>query len=183
MRKKWKDIDEYDGYQVSDHGDVRSYINNRHGPNRNAKPHLLTQIKNKKGYPTVQLGRGNRKLVNRLVAKAFIPNPNNIPIVRHLDDNPSNNHVSNLAWGTQVDNMQDCIKHGRLVGDTRRAIEATKKPVRATSLDGKYSRNFSSMNEAARELDLWPQHVSRVAKGELKQTGGYKFNYLNEGVI
>lgn len=177
--EEWRDIKGFPGYQVSKHGEVRSYINNRYGPSLK-DPRLLKSIKTRRGYDTVCLGRGNRKLVHRLVAEAFIPNPDDLPIVRHLDDDPSNNLIDNLAWGTQTDNMQDCVKHGRLVGDTRAAIEVTKIPIVAISLYDGHHIVFSSLHEAARELDLWPQHISSVLKRRLRQTGGYAFEYLDE---
>lgn len=174
----WRDIDNYPGYQISNLGNVRSYINNRHGVCDEWHP--LKPVYNKRGYPTVCLGRGNRKLVSRLVAEAFISNPDGLPIVRHLDDNPSNNHINNLAWGTQVDNMQDCVKHGRLVGDTNPAIESTKKRIIATPVNGGESIVFSSIHDAARSLNVWPQHVSNVAHGRIRQTGGWVFRFLDE---
>ena len=51
---------------------------------------------------------------HRLVAEAYIPNPGNLPLVRHLDDNPLNNHISNLAWGTKSDNTFDGIRNGKI---------------------------------------------------------------------
>lgn len=168
MKEVWRDVVGHDGYQVSNLGNVRSYVKNKDGKD-------LKFIKNKQGYDTVCLRRGNRRLVHRLVADAFIPNPDNLPLVRHMDDNPSNNRVDNLAWGTQTDNMQDCVRHGRLVGDTRAAIESKRKMVIATNLSTGEELTFISMNEAARELDLWVQHISRVVKGEIKQTGGWSF--------
>lgn len=178
MPEKWKDIDGHEGYQVSSSGRVRSRINNRHGVG--TEYHELKQCPNKKGYPTVQLGRGKRFLVHRLVASAFIPNPKNLPLVRHMDDDPFNNRAKNLKWGTQTDNMQDCVRHGRLVGDTRSAIEATKKPVIAISKDGAQRIHFDSQGDAARTLNLWPQHVSNVLKGRISQTGGWRFEYPEE---
>lgn len=177
--EEWRDIDGFPGYQVSNTGKVRSFINNRYGIG--CESHELKPVNNRHGYPTVCLGRGNRRLVSRLVASAYIPNPNNLPLIRHMDDNPQNNSVDNLKWGTQVDNMQDCVKHGRLIGNTMPAIESIKKPVIATSLDGTKCIRFASVNEAARELDLWPQHVSGVALGKLRQTGGWIFRYEEEG--
>nr|UWG84829.1 MAG: zinc-binding loop region of homing endonuclease [Bacteriophage sp.] len=53
------------------------------------------------------------KGVHRLVALAYIPNPNNYPIVRHLDDIGTHNTVNNLRWGTQKDNVNDSIINGR----------------------------------------------------------------------
>lgn len=168
MKEVWKDVVGHDGYQVSNLGNVRSYVRNKDGRD-------LKFVKNRQGYNTVCLGRGNRRLVHRLVADAFIPNPDKLPIVRHMDDNPSNNIVNNLAWGTQTDNMQDCVQHGILVGDTRAAIEANKKSVIATNLKTGEERVYHSMREAADDLDVWIQHVSRAAKGELRQTGGWSF--------
>lgn len=176
--EEWRDIENHPGYQVSDTGKVRSFINNRHGVGKNS--HELKPVYNKHGYPTVVLGRGNRYLISRLVATAHIPNPNNLPIVRHLDDNPKNNNVDNLAWGTQTDNMRDCVKHGRLVGDTRAAIESRKTPVIATPKNGGESVEYPSIKDAADDLDVWPQHIVSVLRGRISQTGGYKFKYPNE---
>lgn len=177
----WRDVKNFIGYQVSNYGRVRSFINNRHGVCD--EWHLLKPQTNHNGYLTVCLGRGNRKLVSRLVAEAFVPNPNNLPLVRHLDDNPLNNHVDNLAWGTQTDNMQDCVKHGRLVGNTRPAIESTKKKVVATPINGGHPIVFFSMREAADYCGVWPQHVTNVVYGRIKQTGGWVFRLLDEGVM
>ena len=87
----WKDTPGYEGYQVSNKGRVRSFLNNRHGVCDNF--HILHPTCNKQGYPTVCLRRNNRKLVSRLVAEAFIPNPSGLPLVRHMDDTPSNNNA------------------------------------------------------------------------------------------
>lgn len=177
-KEKWKGVDGIEGYEVSNEGRVRSYINNRHGVGENY--HILKPTLNKHGYETVCLGRGKRKLVHRIVANAFIPNPNNYPIVRHKDDNPRNNNTNNLSWGTQKDNMQDCVNHGRLTGDTKAAIDAKKISVRAFDKNGKYLRDYDSMHDAARDLNLWPQHVANVVNGKIKQTGGYKFKRLED---
>ena len=68
------------------------------------------------GYPKITLmkdGEGYNKLVHRLVAEHFIPNPNNLPCACHKDDNPKNPHKDNLFWGTYQDNAQDMIQKGR----------------------------------------------------------------------
>lgn len=177
--EKWRDIKGFPGYQVSDNGKVRSFMNNRHGIG--TESHELKQVYNNHGYPTVCLGRGNRKLVSRLVAEAYIPNPNNLPLVRHIDDNPKNNRRDNLLWGTQTDNMQDCVRHGRLVGDTSAAIESQRIAVIATPTNGGKSTRFPSIQEAARQLNLWPQHVHSALHGRISQTGGYTFTYADRG--
>ena len=58
------------------------------------------------------LGTVTQVQVHRMVAEMFIPNPDNLPVVRHLDGNPTNNVVWNLAWGTQRDNWEDSVRHG-----------------------------------------------------------------------
>lgn len=181
MKEKWRDIDGFPGYQVSDTGKVRSFVNNRHGLKNT--PHELKPCVSKDGRESVVLGRGNRRLISRLVASAYIPNPSNFPLVRHLDDNPRNNRVGNLAWGTQTDNMQDCVAHGRLVGDTRAAIESRKKPVVAFFKDGGFAGDFPSVQAAARQLNLWPQHIVSVIQGKISQTGGYIFEYARTEVV
>ena len=88
-----KDVCGYEGlYKVDENGNVFSVRNNK----------LLKRMMFPSGYEYVHLcnGKGKTKLfrVHRLVASAFIPNPNNYPVINHIDENPSNNCVSNLEW-------------------------------------------------------------------------------------
>lgn len=104
----WKDIPEYEGlYQINEDGDVRSIKN---GIIRNkAKCTMPT------GYQYVSLWKNNKiknNSIHRLVAKTFIPNPYNLPIVMHLDNNPSNNNVNNLKWGTFQENTIQAYNDG-----------------------------------------------------------------------
>lgn len=178
MVEEWKDIKGHDGYQISNLGNVRSNINNRYGPGN--EWHNISKYTNKLGYQSVHLGRGKPYTIHRLVANAFIPNPNNLPLVRHMDDNPSNNKVDNLAWGTQTDNMQDCVKHGRLVGDTSAAIESTKRPIEVSGYNTDFKKSYLSISDASRELGFHNAHVSKQIRGEIKQNGGYTFRYITK---
>ena len=72
--------------------------------------HKVKPNHNQRGYLFVQK-KGKCWYLHRLVAMAYIPNPNNYPIVRHLNDNPLDNRLANLAWGTQKDNVKDSIKN------------------------------------------------------------------------
>ena len=119
--EEWRAISGYGGwYEVSSFGRIRS--NDRtitdsrgrvyHIPGRDMK---VSSSSGKVLHLRVQLcksGTATRFLVHRLVAQAFIPNPEGYPLVRHLDDNPLNNHVSNLAWGTPKMNKADEIRNG-----------------------------------------------------------------------
>lgn len=97
----WKDIEGYEGiYQISNYGEVMrlmSYDSRNHL--RNSK--ILKQRKNKDGYMVVGLHKNSKEkkyLVHRLVAKAFISNPNKLPEINHIDENKQNNSVPNLEW-------------------------------------------------------------------------------------
>jgi DNA-dependent RNA polymerase auxiliary subunit epsilon len=89
----WKDIKGYEGlYQVSNHGNVRSFYR---GCNN------LVPKKNNKGYLWIELTRERKRkqfLVHRLVAVHFIENIQGLPIINHKDENKENNHVENLEW-------------------------------------------------------------------------------------
>ncbi len=99
MKEIWKPILGYENlYNISNLGNVFSIKNNR-----NIKP-----TKNSKGYLMVGLCKKKKRkscLVHRLVAKAFIDNPSNLPEINHKDENPSNNAASNLEWCTHKYNM------------------------------------------------------------------------------
>ena len=106
----WKDIKGYEGlYQVSNLGRVKGldrYVNCKYG-RRKIKGKIMNYT-TRSGYNVLVLRRNNKrqsKQVHRLVAEAFIPNPNNYPVVNHKDTNRKNNHVSNLEWVTVKENV------------------------------------------------------------------------------
>ena len=118
-KERWKDVVGYEGlYQVSNLGRVKSLDRTLLGKNSieykvRGKIRKISCIG--KGYQKIQLSKeGNSKnfLIHRLVAQAFIPNPENLPIVNHIDGNTHNNHVSNLEWVTQSENINHAIKIG-----------------------------------------------------------------------
>ena len=115
----WKDIEGYNGlYQVSNKGRVKSLqrvVQRRNGRSIPIKEKIIAFHLHKHGYHQVRLWNVKSKLctIHRLVANAFLPNPNNYPVVMHLDNNPANNFVSNLSWGNQSINMLHCVKSGR----------------------------------------------------------------------
>jgi hypothetical protein len=122
--EKWKPIRGWPGYEVSNRGRVKSTARQvdtfRNGAwyKRSIPERILKTSKaNKLGHRRVDLqGDGLKKaaLVHRLVAKAFIPNPEKLPNVLHGDDNPANNRVRNLRWGTHDDNMDDRAERERV---------------------------------------------------------------------
>ena len=117
----WKPIIGYEGiYEVSNLGSVRSVDRYLDCKIKNVNKHLwkgriISQQKRKDGRLTVALyshSKRKRMLVHRVVAEAFIPNPNNYPCINHKDENPANNKVENLEWCTQKENIHHAFKTG-----------------------------------------------------------------------
>lgn len=135
-------ISDFPGYYVTVDGKVYSRKNNRHGYLKDY--HLLkTKYTKHDGRPYVTLRNpklGIRRLakVHRLVALAYIPNPENKPCVCHKDNNPLNNHVDNLYWGTQAENMSQMRLDKR---DYRKvSIRSHRRVIRLKSLGWSSSR-------------------------------------------
>ena len=167
MEEIWKDIEDYEAlYQVSNFGRVKRVTTGR----------ILKSGKDKKGYLHVGLyknGIVSNKTIPRLVAQAFIPNPENKPEVNHIDEDKTNNMVSNLEWMTAKENLN----HGTR---NERAGKTLSIPILATNLKTGESTEFYGTNECARQLGLNAGHITSVLKGRLKQTGGFTFKYKEE---
>jgi hypothetical protein len=168
MIEEWKDIKDYEGlYKVSNLGRVKS--------NYKGLERLLKPLSKNNGYLFVILYKDTKPTkyyVHRLVAKAFIPNPENKPQVNHIDEDKSNNMVSNLEWVTAKENMN----HG-----TRglRAGISNGKKIKAIDIANGESNEYYSINECARQLGLHDQNICKCLKGTRRQTGGYVFKYEN----
>lgn len=133
--EEWRDIVDYEGlYQVSSKRRVKSF--------HHSKVKILRQGFNPSGYSTVSLhknGKPKTRLVHRLVAQAFIPNPENKPEVDHKDNNRGNANVENLQWVTSSENTQAAVQrgtvksgtesfHAKLTADEVRYIRRVYKP-------------------------------------------------------
>lgn len=118
------------------------------------------------GYARCNIG--HKKLrVHRLVAEAFIPNPDNLPVVDHIDNNKANNVVENLRWCTQQQNSQYAKDDGLVGSPTYSMVLAIDKDMNGIL--------YSSMAEASRDTGVDKQSVYKVASGQEKSRGGYKF--------
>ena len=115
--ERWRPIAGFEGlYEISNHGRVRSLPRKAIG--QRSFPGKIMAQSNLDNYGYVQIslhrdGVRTHTRVHLLVAAAFIPNPDNHPVICHIDGNPANNHHENLRRGTQSDNMHDTVRHGR----------------------------------------------------------------------
>ena len=151
-----KDIRNYENmYAVTEDGRVWSYKSNK----------FLKQTLLNRGYLQVELynnGVGKKFLIHRLVAEAYLPNPDNLPQVNHKDENKQNNSVEKLEWCTEKENDN--------YGNRNKNIaRANATAVRCVELD----RIFESISEAARELNLCKSNICRCLKKQSRTTGGY----------
>lgn len=120
-KETWHEIKGYEGlYAVSDRLRVKGLertIPHAHSGYLTIQERIISQRPNpKNGYIYVMLykqGKGQNKTLHRLLAEAFIPNPDDLPFVLHADDNPGNNDLSNLRWGTRSENGKDAVGNGR----------------------------------------------------------------------
>lgn len=187
--EEWKDIEGYEGlYQVSNTGRVRSldhYIKQRNNSVQLHKGRLLSIWQDNIGYSIVSLSKYNkckRKKVHRLVAEAFIPNPENKPEVNHKDGNKTNNQVNNLEWCTREENMQHAVKTGlyRPYWIGKQGWESsTGRPVKQIDIKtGEVINIYGSMEEAARKINLTSAaNIRSCIVGRTKSCMGYKWEY------
>lgn len=119
VTEEWRPVPGFGGrFQVSSLGRVRRLrftVHKSDGNKQTYPERLLTASPHAAGYRTVALcyeSKTHTTLLHRLIAQAFIPNPDSLPFVRHLNDIPDDNRIENLAWGTQSDNMGDCVRNG-----------------------------------------------------------------------
>lgn len=176
--ENWKDISGYEGYyQISNLGRIRSldrYANVGGGGRRLVKGKIIKPVKCTNGYYEASLSyKGVRKvlLLHRVVAEAFIPNPNNLPEVNHKDENPANNEASNLEWCTSKYNANYGTRNERMM------IGRETKPVIQFDKDGTFIKRWDSMMDACREYGADISSMIRVCKGKQKTCKGFKWKY------
>ncbi len=187
MSEVWKPIKGYEGiYEVSSYGRVRSLtrsisLRNRHGEYvRVEKGRIMAQKLQNTDRLQVSLrkvvnGKLTRKTcyVHRLVAQAFIPNPDGLETVNHKNEDHHDNRVENLEWMTKADNN----KYGT---HCERCGKSQRMSVEMLTDDGEHVAYFDSMSEAAEKSGCPLSSIHRCCYGRQKSTNGYQFRFTTE---
>ena len=168
FKETWEDIAGYEGhYRISNTGKIYSVKSNR----------ILKQPNQPDGYYRVRLwfnGVVKSFLLHRLVAMTFIPNPNGLPEVNHIDEDKSNNSVTNLEWLSCKDNVNYGTRNYR-AGERLKILYA--RPIVAIFKNGT-TQTYTSVRECSELLGLHVTNINRVIRGERKSANGIVFKTL-----
>ena len=161
----------YEGlYKVSNLGRILSLNYKNTG-----KPGLMTPFDNGYGYLQVELCKNKETkhcFVHRLVGEAFLPNPDNLPEINHIDEDKTNNRVDNLEWKNHRDNLN----HGT---HNERMAKTKSKPVLQLTLTGELIREWESTNECGRN-GFNQGAVAACCRGEKPQYKGFLWMYADD---
>ena len=158
----WKDIEGYEGlYKVSNHGNIYSCVRQK----------LLKQTKIK-NYSRVQLNKGKQitSRVHRLVAEAFIPNPEKKPQVNHIDGDKQNNKAENLEWNTSKENINHAHRTGLATNSHLKIKICCIYPSGEEKI-------FNSIQECCEGVNIHQTTILQNIKGS-KNKRGLKFKYM-----
>ena len=183
MKEIWKTVIidgvENPRYKVSSFGRVICLDWNRTG-----KPRLCSLSVGGNGYLQVHIDRVS-KMVHRLVAEAFIHNPECKTEVDHIDTNRQNNRVGNLRWTTRKENSNNLLtrKHiseNQWCRDKLGAEHPNSIPIVQLTLDGQFIKKWAAVSEAERELGINKGIITSCCKGRYKSAGGYRWMYYSD---
>ena len=195
MEEIWRDIKNYEGlYQVSNLGRVKSLARLDYS-NHLRKEKILKPRTNKDNYFDVKLckeGIAKRFLSHRLVAEAFIPNPNNYPQVNHKTENPSRNFVyinedgtvdlekSELEWCTNEYNSNYGTRNKRVAEAHKGKKHSEKSVLQIDPVTNEVIAEFPSGRAVQRQLGFSQSHISACCLKKQKTCRGYIWRYKNE---
>lgn len=178
MEEYWKDVVGYeDLYLVSNLGRIKTLYKRKYGS-------IINVYINQQGYCFVRLNKNKKRtglLLHRLVAKAFIPNPENKPQVNHKDGNKQNNKVDNLEWVTSSENMKHSWNNNLMSYNTYNSFNNNHKGKTVLQLDieGNLINTYTSLTEASKTTGIKSSNISACClnKQRYKTAGGYVWKY------
>lgn len=180
----WKDIQDYEGmYQISNLGRVKGLLINKEvsrgtGKIKYCKPErVLDCSMSNYGYKRCQLKNGVKSkqfFIHRLIASAFVPNPNNLDTVNHIDGDKLNNSISNLEWCTLAENTKHAFKTGLNKPYQRSNIKGIQKHSKQVQC-AKTGKVWPSIKAACIDLNTNPSSLKRILNGISKSCSDYVY--------
>ena len=191
----WKEIEGFDNYKISNLGRVKNIKFDR----------LVKPLLDNKGYIMVNLykdGKMKRLSLHRLIAIAFIPNPDNKPCIDHINTDRSDNHIDNLRWVTQKENHNNPLSlmnhskaaKGRTISEEQKKNQSEKmkgrykgnkwgsKKIIQLTLDGIFVREWDAIKDAAESFGVSSSAIWNCLNGkcQVKSIKGFKWEYKKE---
>lgn len=180
--EEWRDIKGYEGmYQVSNLGNVKSIERkawNGRGY-RVIKERIMKTYDNGYGYLFVYLtkdGEQEKCYIHRLVAEAFLENPDNLPEVNHISEDKTDNRLSNIEWCSHIYNQNYGTRNKRIAEAMTNHPKLSKAVIGINKVSGLIVE-FSSAHEASRQLGIDQGHITDCLKGRYKSSGGFYWMY------
>ena len=178
MEEIWKTIEDYPNYMVSNLGNVKALNYNKTGEEK-----ILKTSHNNGGYHSLTLSKNNKKkqiTVHKLVAEAFIPNPENKPCIDHINTDRTDNRAENLRWVTYQENQNNpktIVNHSVAVKGNKNPMA---KEILQYTLTNEFIKSWDCSMDVQRELGINNANIIQCCKGKRKTTGGYKWVYGNK---
>lgn len=186
-KEQWRVIPEFDLYEVSNFGRIKSKPRTRkNGQGYYQTKEVILNGSDTKGYRSITLkqdGKSKRFYIHRLVAMAFIPNPERKPFINHKDNNPSNNRAENLEWCTPQENTDWMIAQGRFKRNSQwlerlhKSQEKYYRAIKATNILTGETLFFKCINETKIQ-GFQPSCVCNCCNGKRKAHAGYYWEYM-----
>lgn len=185
MKEIWKDIEGYEElYQVSNLGRIKALRKRVHKIIKGKECYPLCREKilkisnhNRNGYLKINITKNNIPKtyeIHRLVAQAFIANQNNLPQVNHKNGIKTDNRVENLEWVTVSQNHKHAFENGLKKPTSKKVIQYSK--------NNKFIKQWDSMTEASKKMNICKTDISACARGKIRTAGGYKWKILEANI-
>jgi len=163
--EEWKEIEGFEGrFAINRDGEILSLIRGR---KRKTQCGIYERVNLQDKY-----GKKHTVSVHRLIANAFIPNPQNKPEVNHINGNKLDNNIENLEWVTRSENAQHAVDTGLMSGQKN---DSKSIAVDMFTVEGEFIKTFPSTMQVQRELGLYHANVSRVCKRHPKYNTAYGY--------